>query len=162
MRKTNAASSGVTMASKRELHAHQLSRFHRIARRLPVTNDLLRSPYWENIADAFFSFGDRLNSKIAALFSPLSDDEMAVACQALLYAVTSDDINVINKNFLHRIGDKLVVVRSAEVIAILSPTYVRVAAARLNSPLSRLIHLVTSLPRRSNRFSGTKSLMSLD
>lgn len=117
------------MTSTRVIRSQGVSRFQRIARSVPITDDLRNSPYWGNVADAFLHLGVRLNGKIAALFTPLSDDEMAVACQALLHVVLRDGINVMNHNPFARTGDKMTVVRAAEVIAILAPTYLRVASS---------------------------------
>jgi hypothetical protein len=54
---------------------------------------------------------------------------MAVACQALLHEVVRDKINVMSNNLVSRTGDQMTVVRAAEVIAILAPTYLRVASS---------------------------------
>lgn len=118
----------ITMTSTRAIRSQSVSRFHRIARSVPITDDLRNSPYWTNVADAFLHLGVRLNGKIAVLFAPLSDDEMAVACQALLHEVLRDRINVLDNNPIARTGDQMTVVLAAEVIAILAPTYLRVAS----------------------------------
>lgn len=116
------------MTTRTEARRSNKKRFQRIASSIPIKGDSLRSYYGHTGAEVFSKFGRRVNSRFAAFFSPLSDDEMAVACNALVQEVVFDGTDIMNANPLRILVDRCVLVRSAEVIAMLSPTFLRIAS----------------------------------
>lgn len=141
------------MTSKQELHVQRLSRFHRIASSVPVAEHSSRSCCWRNADEVFSKLGRGVNGKFAVLFSPLSDEEMTIACEALVQeAIDSADIT--SWNPAQRLFDRIVLIRAGEVIAMLAPTFLRIASS--DTPLWKTFSRVVGVDQDTENTPALK------
>lgn len=104
-----------------------LARFHRFARNTPITYLAAQEHYGDDLYAAFSKFSKRINRKVAALFSSLSDREMEVACDALRYYALELPSSSLLERTVYRAARYFDVLNWANLIAILVPTTLQVS-----------------------------------
>lgn len=104
-----------------------LERFHRFARNTPITYLAAQEHWGDDLYIAFSKLSKRINRKVAALFSSLSDREMEVACDALRYYALNVPSEDFTERVVYRAARYFDVLNWANLIAILIPTTLKIS-----------------------------------